>query len=134
MSQPHSHSHSHSHDGITHSHHEHPHSHTDHHHEHGHTHEILENPGSFLLRSQPLKGRNWKERGGHLYLILAFTVGLGGPVGSGKTALLLALCQRLYPKFNIAAVTNDIFTQEDAEFLIKNEALPAGVCDIFDMF
>ncbi len=46
-------------------------------------------------------------------------------MGSGKTALMLALCRQLRDKFNIAAVTNDIFTKEDGEFLIKNEALPA---------
>jgi urease accessory protein len=52
-------------------------------------------------------------------------VGVGGPVGSGKTALLLALCKRLYPAVNLAVVTNDIFTKEDAEFLTRNQALPA---------
>jgi urease accessory protein len=51
-------------------------------------------------------------------------VGIGGPVGSGKTALTLALCQRLREKYDIAAVTNDIYTREDAEFLVKNDALP----------
>ena len=51
-------------------------------------------------------------------------VGIGGPVGSGKTALTLALCQRLRDKYDIAAVTNDIYTREDAEFLVKNDALP----------
>lgn len=51
-------------------------------------------------------------------------VGIGGPVGSGKTALTLALCQRLREKYDIAAVTNDIYTREDAEFLVRNEALP----------
>lgn len=54
----------------------------------------------------------------------AFTVGLGGPVGSGKTALMLALCKKLRNEYSIAAVTNDIFTREDGEFLTKNEALP----------
>jgi urease accessory protein len=51
-------------------------------------------------------------------------VGIGGPVGSGKTALTLALCRRLREKYDIAAVTNDIYTREDAEFLVKHEALP----------
>src|SRR5207245_2173519 len=55
----------------------------------------------------------------------AFTVGVGGPVGSGKTALMLQLCRQLRDKMNIAAVTNDIFTKEDAEFLTRNNALPA---------
>jgi urease accessory protein len=59
------------------------------------------------------------------YATRAFTVGIGGPVGSGKTALLLALCRALRGTHNIAVVTNDIFTKEDAEFLVRNEALPA---------
>jgi len=52
-------------------------------------------------------------------------VGVGGPVGSGKTALVDALCKRLRSRFDIAVVTNDIYTREDAEFLIRSEALPA---------
>ena len=52
-------------------------------------------------------------------------VGIGGPVGSGKTALTLALCRRLRDVYNIAVVTNDIYTKEDAEFLTRNEALSA---------
>ena len=51
-------------------------------------------------------------------------VGIGGPVGSGKTALTLALCLALRDKYDIAAVTNDIYTEEDAQFLVRNEALP----------
>jgi urease accessory protein len=50
-------------------------------------------------------------------------VGIGGPVGSGKTALTLALCRSLRDKYEIAAVTNDIYTEEDAQFLVRNEAL-----------
>ena len=50
-------------------------------------------------------------------------VGVGGPVGSGKTALMDRLCKRLRDDFDIAAVTNDIYTREDAEFLIRSEAL-----------
>ncbi len=50
-------------------------------------------------------------------------VGIGGPVGSGKTALTLALCRALRDKYNIAVVTNDIYTEEDAQFLVRNEAL-----------
>ena len=50
-------------------------------------------------------------------------VGIGGPVGSGKTALTLALCRALRDKYNIAVVTNDIYTEEDAAFLVRNEAL-----------
>jgi len=62
--------------------------------------------------------RDWKQR--------AFTVGIGGPVGSGKTALVLQLCLRLREKRSIGVVTNDIFTREDCEFLTRNEALPAA--------
>jgi len=50
-------------------------------------------------------------------------VGIGGPVGSGKTALTLALCKALRDRYNIAVVTNDIYTEEDAQFLVRNEAL-----------
>eukprot|EP00581_Thalassiosira_minuscula_P010369 CAMPEP_0183710394 /NCGR_PEP_ID=MMETSP0737-20130205/6128_1 /TAXON_ID=385413 /ORGANISM="Thalassiosira miniscula, Strain CCMP1093" /LENGTH=398 /DNA_ID=CAMNT_0025938649 /DNA_START=95 /DNA_END=1291 /DNA_ORIENTATION=- len=52
-----------------------------------------------------------------------YTVGIGGPVGSGKTALTLALCRALRDKLPMGVVTNDIFTQEDAEFLARNDAL-----------
>ena len=54
---------------------------------------------------------------------MTLRVGIGGPVGSGKTALTLALCKALRDKYEIAAVTNDIYTEEDAQFLVKNEAL-----------
>jgi urease accessory protein len=50
-------------------------------------------------------------------------VGIGGPVGSGKTALTLALCRSLREHYQIAVVTNDIYTEEDAKFLVTNEAL-----------
>ncbi|MCL6415502.1 urease accessory protein UreG [Aestuariirhabdus sp. Z084] len=50
-------------------------------------------------------------------------VGVGGPVGSGKTALLKALCQALREHYNLAVVTNDIYTREDAQFLLRHEAL-----------
>lgn len=50
-------------------------------------------------------------------------VGIGGPVGSGKTALTLALCLALREKYHIAVVTNDIYTEEDAQFLVRNQAL-----------
>lgn len=85
--------------------------------EHGHTHEILDGPGSFTNREPPIvERRDWNDR--------AFTIGIGGPVGSGKTALMLALCLALRTDYNIAAVTNDIFTREDAEFLTRHKALP----------
>ncbi len=51
-------------------------------------------------------------------------MGVGGPVGSGKTALVDALCKRLRDRLDIAVVTNDIYTREDAEFLIRSQALP----------
>ena len=54
---------------------------------------------------------------------MTLRIGIGGPVGSGKTALTLALCKRLRDRFNIAVVTNDIYTEEDAQFLVTNQAL-----------
>ena len=51
-------------------------------------------------------------------------IGIGGPVGSGKTALTLLLCRALRERYELAVVTNDIYTEEDAQFLVKNEALP----------
>src|SRR5947209_5752002 len=54
----------------------------------------------------------------------AFRVGVAGPVGSGKTALVDYLSKQLYPKYNLAVVTNDIYTKEDAEFLIRQGTLP----------
>ena len=98
----------------THSHsHSHSHSHG-HGHGHGHTHEHMDHPGHFHDRDRPLD-RDFSQR--------AFTVGVGGPVGSGKTALMLELCKRLRGHRNIAAVTNDIFTKEDGEFLTRHGAL-----------
>eukprot|EP00924_Labyrinthula_sp_SR-Ha-C_P005010 maker-scaffold_1-snap-gene-18.42-mRNA-1 protein AED:0.05 eAED:0.05 QI:122/1/1/1/0.5/0.6/5/108/251 len=101
----HSHSHAHSHGSG---------------HEHGHSHEVLESPGLFASREQPIKGpkRDFSKR--------AFTVGIGGPVGSGKTALMLSLCQyfsKPETKKSICSITNDIFTREDGEFLLRHEAL-----------
>jgi urease accessory protein len=81
----------------------------------GHAHDHADTPGHFHDRDLPLD-RDFKQR--------AFTVGVGGPVGSGKTALMLQLCLKLRDKMNIAAVTNDIFTKEDGEFLTKHHALP----------
>ena len=99
--------------GHDHDDHDHGHGHD---HAHGHTHEKWPTPGLFADREPP-KGRDYRAR--------AFTVGIGGPVGSGKTALVLALCRALRDEHALAVVTNDIFTREDAEFLVRNEALPA---------
>ena len=71
-------------------------------------------PGLFADRDAP-HARDYRQR--------AFTVGIGGPVGSGKTALLLALCRKLRDRYSLAVVTNDIFTKEDGEFLVRHEAL-----------
>lgn len=53
-----------------------------------------------------------------------FTLGVAGPVGSGKTALVERLCRELWPEINLAVITNDIYTQEDAEFLSRKNVLP----------
>jgi urease accessory protein len=52
-------------------------------------------------------------------------IGIGGPVGSGKTMLVLRLCQALREEFEMVVITNDIYTLEDAEFLVRNDALEA---------
>ena len=83
-------------------------------HEGDHTH--ADHPGHFQERERPMR-RDTRER--------AFTVGVGGPVGSGKTALVLALCRLLRDRLSLGVVTNDIFTREDAEFLTRHEALPS---------
>jgi len=57
--------------------------------------------------------------------VRAFRVGIAGPVGSGKTALADRLSKKLFPKINLAVVTNDIYTKEDAEFLLRQGTLPA---------
>ena len=51
-------------------------------------------------------------------------VGVGGPVGSGKTSLMDTLCKRLRDRYDIAAITNDIYTKWDAEYLVRSGALP----------
>ena len=55
---------------------------------------------------------------------LPLRVGIGGPVGTGKTALAVELCKILYPKYDLAVITNDIYTKEDAEFVVKAGVLP----------
>jgi urease accessory protein len=78
-------------------------------------HDHADHPGHFDAR-EAAQRRDFSRR--------AFTVGIGGPVGSGKTALLLALCRTLRDRVSLGVVTNDIFTREDAEFLVRNQALP----------
>jgi urease accessory protein len=85
-----------------------------HHHDHARDYDLDPTPGRFQERAAPL-ARDYRER--------AFTIGIGGPVGSGKTALLLALCRLLRDEYDLAVVTNDIFTREDAEFLVRHQAL-----------
>ena len=79
-----------------------------------HTHEHHEHAGLFHERDAPI-ARDYQAR--------SFTVGIGGPVGSGKTALMLALCRALRDTHSLGVVTNDIFTREDAEFLVRHQAL-----------
>jgi urease accessory protein len=86
-------------------------------HPHDHEHEHWDHPGAFADREPPID-RDFARR--------AFTVGIGGPVGSGKTALVLALCRALRDSLRLGVVTNDIFTREDAEFLTRHAALPAA--------
>jgi urease accessory protein len=90
-----------------------------HSHSHGHTHEHeqWDHPGEFRLRELMLPDRDFKKR--------AFTVGIGGPVGSGKTALVKEICERLRNSHSLGVVTNDIFTREDGEFLLRHQALEA---------
>lgn len=76
-----------------------------HHHDHGHHHEGNGKPT--LARANKIP-----------------TFGIGGPVGSGKTALVEALCRKLRDRYSIGVVTNDIFTKEDAEFLTRRGVLP----------
>jgi urease accessory protein len=92
--------------------------HEGHDHPHDHTHDAWDGPGTFPQRAPARPGRSFESR--------AFTVGIGGPVGSGKTALVLQLCERLRDRLRLGVVTNDIFTREDAEFLHRHHALPAA--------
>ena len=100
----------HDHDGLGMHDHDDAHDHPPHHH-----HEVWTDAGRFDARDAPLP-RDFTRR--------AFTVGIGGPVGSGKTALVLALCRALRDRRSLGVVTNDIFTREDAEFLMRHQALP----------
>jgi urease accessory protein len=88
-----------------------------HDHAHDHAHDRLESPGEYRLRELTRDDRDYRKR--------AFTIGIGGPVGSGKTALAKALCEALRDRYSLGVVTNDIFTREDGEFLTRHKALPA---------
>jgi urease accessory protein len=74
-----------------------------------HTHDYMGSPG-------PARYAGSKRR--------VFTLGIAGPVGSGKTALVETLCHALWPEVNLAVITNDIYTHEDAEFLSRRQVLP----------
>jgi urease accessory protein len=80
----------------------------------GHVHH--KDPGDFLGRPGPARYAGPTRK--------VFTLGIAGPVGSGKTALVEALCRVLWPEINLAVITNDIYTHEDAEFLSRKEVLP----------
>ena len=80
-----------------------------------HAHEVWTDAGRYQFRPLPRPQRDFSTR--------AFTVGVGGPVGSGKTALMLELCRTLRERIPLCAVTNDIFTREDGEFLVRHQAL-----------
>jgi len=86
-------------------------------HAHSHSHEHWTQPGAFRDR-EPARVRDFAKR--------AYTVGIGGPVGSGKTALVYELCCALRDQIGVGVVTNDIFTREDAEFLERHGALSPG--------
>lgn len=97
------------------------HDHSHDHHTHNHDHET----SSDKEKMRKLLEARYIRRSGS-YDHRGYTVGIGGPVGSGKTALTLALCKALRGKVPMGVVTNDIFTQEDAEFLVRNDALDKG--------
>ena len=92
-----------------------------HNHSHEHAHSHHHDDANKTSLRQILEARYTRRSGDYAHR--GYTVGIGGPVGSGKTALTLALCRALRGKVPMGVVTNDIFTQEDAEFLVRNEAL-----------
>lgn len=92
-----------------------------------HKHEPLDGPGQFGAPGESFSAAQpGRVYSGDAPRARAFTVGIGGPVGSGKTALCLALCKHLRDDYSLGCVTNDIFTREDAEFLQRHEALAPG--------
>lgn len=97
----------------------------DHDHAHSHSHDHSSKQNEEKTKKEQLRDlltSRFQRRSGS-YSHRGYTIGIGGPVGSGKTALTLALCRALRDKLPMGVVTNDIFTQEDAEFLVRNEAL-----------
>jgi urease accessory protein len=81
----------------------------DHPHDHPHDYDYMGRPGPARYAATRRK---------------TFTLGVAGPVGSGKTALVERLCRELWPEINLAVITNDIYTHEDAEFLSRRKVLP----------
>ena len=79
----------------------------------------LERGWGEVSRPSPLEERSWGKARSYI------KIGIAGPVGSGKTALIEKLSRVMYNDYSIAVITNDIYTKEDAEFLTKNSLLPA---------
>jgi len=79
----------------------------------------MDGPGDFSRRDPPKRRADGRTDFAHR----AYTVGIGGPVGSGKTHLVLELCKHFRDQHSIACITNDIFTKEDGEFLVRHNAL-----------
>mmetsp|Transcript_18569 Transcript_18569/g.34171 ORF Transcript_18569/g.34171 Transcript_18569/m.34171 type:complete len:376 (-) Transcript_18569:198-1325(-) len=98
------------------------HHHSHEHDDHTHQEQQQEDHENEKQQLRQLLQARYNRRSG-TYSHRGYTVGIGGPVGSGKTALTLALCRALRDKVPMGVVTNDIFTQEDAEFLARNDAL-----------
>jgi urease accessory protein len=83
------------------------------------------------MSARPIESSTSDARSGHRTANGPFRVGIGGPVGSGKTALTERLCRRLRDTHDIAVITNDIYTKEDAEFLTRAGALdPARIAGV----
>lgn len=103
-----------------------PHDHTDHDHDHDISH-LLEpsHEGANTLQATPPHVHVDEEEPITRQPKQALRIGIGGPVGSGKTALVAALCRTLSKELALAVVTNDIYTTEDADFLLRHGVLPA---------
>ena len=83
---------------------------------------VADAPGSLLHHEHAPSAKGGGPYSGPRRRVL--TLGVGGPVGSGKTALVEKLCREFWPAVNLAVITNDIYTREDAEFLARREVLP----------